>query len=581
MKLEIFTSLMLANSIIIIFAALFFTYYSLRSMKFKKEPLTRQIMVAGILIFLVAGILDHYYLWMHGVRKLGGWLLFIIESFGIIIIAFGSLSTWKKVQKLYNIPLRDLARQISDIRHHLAGISILLLSIPLDIIGSVVEIPYFSGLNVIVYTLLAVGLLILAINARIEYSSMEKIEKPPHDFDPNYLKRGKLSTLREDIALTYAFTYLMNSYLAKITPMLGSQVIQNTLKSWEEEHPLLFQNLQKGNNCEISEADLINNLDRVYNKERLALIKKEFSSLLSYFLELIGKIINYRTANKILSDSYEKLERYYENHPIVGKILRIIPSGYLENKKLALLTKEELEKKVRARTKELEKSNEQLIAEIEERKKVENKLKKSLQEKDILLREIHHRVKNNLQIISSLLNLQSKKIKDRDARAAFQQSCDRIRTMAAIHNQLYRYENLAQIKFSKYVKDLTNYLFRSYSILSDHIKLNLEIDENIFLEIDKAIPCGLIINELVTNALKYAFPDQKEGHIEIEMNMKNDKDVALVISDNGQGLPADFSFDNTDTLGVRLVNRLVDQLDGDFKYYNSNGTQFFITFPNK
>ena len=246
---------------------------------------------------------------------------------------------------------------------------------------------------------------------------------------------------------------------------------------------------------------------------------------------------------------------------------------------MGLLSKEQLEKRVRARTLELRQSNRQLKAEIEERKEAEKKLKKSLQEKDVLLKEIHHRVKNNLQVISSLLNLQSKKIDNPEALAAFSESCDRIRTMASIHNQLYRYENLAEIKFGKYIEELTNYLFRSYSLLGSKIDLDITVDDDIALEVGTAIPCGLIINELVTNSLKYAFPDQEEGQIEVILREQENGNLKLIVSDNGVGLPSDFSPESNSTLGMRLVRRLIGQLDGTFSFDNKNGAKFVINFP--
>ena len=273
------------------------------------------------------------------------------------------------------------------------------------------------------------------------------------------------------------------------------------------------------------------------------------------------------------------MKHQFRNHPVVLKILRMIPGGLLEDKKLGLLTKEELEEEVRERTLELQKSNIKLKDEIEERKRAEKRLKKSLQEKNILLKEIHHRVKNNLQVISSLLNLQARKIEDKDARDAFLESCDRIRTMASIHNQLYRYENLAKINFEKYIKDLTSYLFRSYRMQNREIKMDIQVDKDIYLEIDKAIPCGLIINELLTNALKYAFSEQETGNIKIKMGWKDDSNLELIVMDNGIGLDKDFSLEDTKTLGTRLVKRLVDQLEGEISFDNGNGARFFITFP--
>jgi two-component sensor histidine kinase len=577
--LDFISSLIFVKGLIILIAAVFFAYYSLRSVRFKKGVIGRQIMVLGVAIFLIAAFLDNLYLWNNSIRSFSAWILFFLWSAGIIVIGAGSYITWKNIQKIYDIPLSELTNQISEIQHHLLGILFLLISIPVDLLISLAIRHYFTWLTVVKTGIWALGFLVLAISSRVEYRSIEEGEESVFPFDQQPIKQGKISTLREDIALTYAFTYLVNSFLASITPILGRNVIQSTLKSWEEEHPILFQDFKKPNKCSLQKNNMVKNLDRIYEKDRLSIIMDEFSSFLAYLVDLVGKVTNYRSANRILRDSYEKLEKQYSNHPIVIKILRIIPFGLLEDKKLGLLTKEELEQKVRERTAELQKSNKKLKAEIEERKEAEKKLKKSLQEKEVLLKEIHHRVKNNLQVISSLLNLQSKKIKDKEALEAFSESCDRIRTMASIHNQLYRHENLAEINFGQYIEDLTSYLFRSYKGKSNNIKLDIKVDDEIALDIGTAIPCGLIVNELVTNSLKYAFPETERGRIKIILDREAGGNLKLEVSDNGIGLGDDFSFDNRSTLGSRLVKRLVDQLDGKIEFDSSNGAKFFITFP--
>jgi hypothetical protein len=151
--------------------------------------------------------------------------------------------------------------------------------------------------------------------------------------------------------------------------------------------------------------------------------------------------------------------------------------------------------------------------------------------------------------------------------------------MASIHNQLYRHENLAEINFGQYIEDLTSYLFRSYKGKSNNIKLDIKVDDEIALDIGTAIPCGLIVNELVTNSLKYAFPETERGRIKIILDREAGGNLKLEVSDNGIGLGDDFSFDNRSTLGSRLVKRLVDQLDGKIEFDSSNGAKFFITFP--
>ena len=214
-------------------------------------------------------------------------------------------------------------------------------------------------------------------------------------------------------------------------------------------------------------------------------------------------------------------------------------------------------------------------------KMAENKIKASLEEKGLLLQEIHHRVKNNLQVISSLLSLQSKYVKDKEDLELFRESQSRVRSMAFIHEQLYQSSDFTNIEFGIYVKNLINYLSYSYSIDPFYINFNLDIDY-VSLDINTAIPCGLIINELVTNSLKYAFPadnhskpsDTISNEICIYLHSYKEDKFILVISDNGVGLPESTDFKNSNTLGLLLVNSLVDQLDGSIALDRTNGTRF-------
>ncbi|MGB9937432.1 MAG: sensor histidine kinase [Methanobacterium sp.] len=231
----------------------------------------------------------------------------------------------------------------------------------------------------------------------------------------------------------------------------------------------------------------------------------------------------------------------------------------------------------------------QLIAhDITERKKAEKQIKSSLKEKEVLLKEIHHRVKNNLQIISSLLNLQSASVEDKDAFEVFKESQNRIKSMALIHEKLYQSEDLTRIDFAEYIKSLVFHLFRSYSVDSSTVNPIINVEDVLF-DIDISIPCGLIINEVVSNSLKYAFPKPKltksldelletqKNEIKIDLHLKEEKAV-LILSDNGIGLPDDIDLNNTKTLGLRLVNLLVNQINGKMKVDNINGTEFKIEF---
>jgi len=214
---------------------------------------------------------------------------------------------------------------------------------------------------------------------------------------------------------------------------------------------------------------------------------------------------------------------------------------------------------------------------ITEQKKIDEKLKQSLKEKEVMLREIHHRVKNNLQIISSLLKLQSGYTKDPVASEYLKISQQRVKTMALIHQQLYRSKDLSGIDFKEYLNRLAKNLFTAYGINNNKITLDINA-ENILLSIDKAIPCGLIVNELVSNSLKHAFKKLHKGIIKIEI-IKNDKEYVMTVSDNGNGIPENVYYRNTQSLGMQLVMTLVEQLDGIIKLDKKTGTKFIIAFP--
>ena len=202
-------------------------------------------------------------------------------------------------------------------------------------------------------------------------------------------------------------------------------------------------------------------------------------------------------------------------------------------------------------------------------------LKKTLIEKETLLREIHHRVNNNMQIISSLLSLQSTQVKDERDLGLFIDSQNRVKSMAKVHERLYQSNDLSSIKFAEYGMNLLNDLFSSHRAPSG-IRLRVDI-EDLSFNMETAIPCGLIINELVSNSLKYAFPNG-EGEIYVNLVTYDEDKFLLSVSDNGVGLPEDLDFKNTDSLGFRLTNNLTMQLEGEIELDRSNGTKFTILF---
>jgi len=224
-----------------------------------------------------------------------------------------------------------------------------------------------------------------------------------------------------------------------------------------------------------------------------------------------------------------------------------------------------------------------VIRDISERKQAEQQIQKDLKEKEVLLKEIHHRVKNNLQIISSLLNLQSRYVQDKNILKMFKESQYRVHSMALIHENLYQSSSLAKVDFSHYVRNVIQDLYRSYGVNEDMIELKINMI-NVSLSVNFAVPCGLIINELISNSLKYAFPKpfSKKGRIEVKLYPVGKDDLELVVLDNGIGLPKNFSLEKAKSLGLHLVAILAeDQLGGTLKVINKTGTQYKIRFKQK
>lgn len=213
---------------------------------------------------------------------------------------------------------------------------------------------------------------------------------------------------------------------------------------------------------------------------------------------------------------------------------------------------------------------------ITDRKRAEEQIAASLGEKEILLKEIHHRVKNNLQVVSSLLHLQSSSVENPHVLEVLRESQNRIRSMALIHERLYQSRNLARIDMDDYIRSLAGSLVRSYD--ASGVRLSLKI-ANISLPLDTAIPCGLIINELLTNALKHAFQGSQKGEVEVRVELLRADTVLLTVRDSGTGFPADVDFQKTTTLGMQLVNTLTAQINGTIGLVHDQGTTFSITFP--
>ena len=199
---------------------------------------------------------------------------------------------------------------------------------------------------------------------------------------------------------------------------------------------------------------------------------------------------------------------------------------------------------------------------ITERKEIDRAIRSALKEKEVLLQEVHHRVKNNLQVISSMLNLQKSFVKDPETLNLLEESTNRIATMSFIHESLYRNTDFANISFAEYLQRLSANLIQSYSRSGCEVVLQTVFDE-VYLSLEQAIPCGLITNELVSNSLKYAFPDRAQGTITLRIQHVEGGAVELEVSDDGVGLPPGMDFAKNDSLGVYLVQALTEQIDGE------------------
>jgi len=280
-----------------------------------------------------------------------------------------------------------------------------------------------------------------------------------------------------------------------------------------------------------------------------------------------------------ISDNQDIVQISYKAKDEIGSLSRSIEAMYAhikEQRKQLEQNQENLEHVVTEQTSELIKTNRELEEEIDSRDIIEKNLQHALEENKVLLREIHHRVKNNLNVVASLLSLQSQEIKTvEDAKSAFQKSHDRIHSMALVHGELYKSSDYSHIDMKPYISRLLENLEYQYG-KTDTIDLELKI-EDIRLNINQAVPCGIIINELATNALKHAFPNGRKGRIEVGLLQQNES-YQMYVKDDGVGLPGSFHIGNTDTLGYQLVVLLVKQIGGTLSVSKETGTSFVVDF---
>jgi two-component sensor histidine kinase/DNA-binding NarL/FixJ family response regulator len=239
-------------------------------------------------------------------------------------------------------------------------------------------------------------------------------------------------------------------------------------------------------------------------------------------------------------------------------------------KEILKLYNERLVHKLEAKMLSLEK-------EIAERKRAEEALRASLAEKEALLREIHHRVKNNMQVISSLFSLQAEKTRNRECLGILREGQARIRSMSLVHEKLYRSRDFSKIDLADYIQSLVVQLLRAYLVDPKQVRLETNLEE-VLLDINSAVPCGMILNELISNALKHAFPKGRTGVIKIGLKQGTGGTIELRVADDGVGFPEELDFRKPESFGLQLVNLLADQLDATFELDRGNGTAFAVSF---
>ena len=219
----------------------------------------------------------------------------------------------------------------------------------------------------------------------------------------------------------------------------------------------------------------------------------------------------------------------------------------------------------------------QEYGQVAERERVEETFKASLRQQEMLLREVHHRIKNNLQIISSLLDIQASSVEDPHIAEMFLDVQNRVIAMALIHETLYQSGDLRMVNFGVYVRNLTEQIFRSSNVPPHRIALQIHVDE-VMLDTKQAVPCGLILNELLSNCLKHAFPDERGGEIHIELRSDAAPQVTMIVRDTGIGIPSGMDSHHPQTLGLQLVHSLTEQLGGALETKSNGGTTFTLTF---
>ena len=332
--------------------------------------------------------------------------------------------------------------------------------------------------------------------------------------------------------------------------------IEKALKQSESHYKSIFENT--------GTATLI-----IEDDNTISMVNSEFEMLSGFKKEEIEGKMSW--TQFIAKDDLERMKTYH-------KLRRTEPDVVPRNYEFKFIDRKKNMKNIFLTVSIIPDTKKSLVSlmDITTRKESEKKLKSSLKEKEMLLREIHHRVKNNLQIISSLLSLQSRYVKDENDLEIFKESQNRVKSISYIHEYLYQSRKMSKINVLDYIRRVTTDLIYAYNLDPERVHIRIEI-EKIDLNIETATPLGLIVTELVSNSIKHAFPHNQKGEIIVSLSCDNDE-FLLTVSDNGVGIPEDFDIEKTETLGLKLVNTLVKQIDGVVELDKTKGTNFKIKF---
>ena len=417
--------------------------------------------------------------------------------------------------------------------------------------------PINFVLFLLILTMVIIGIILIYHVFEAVSMTAEFLKKTTED------NKNLSLNLHQDVVELNEITSSANSLIVRLEKTTESlnQTIEELHES-DEKFRNILENIEDG----YYEVDLTGNF---------TLVNASMSQLLGYSREELKGMNNRQYMDK------ENLKRAFLTFSEVYKTG--IPKVNLEGE---LIRKDGKKVFVEASVSLIKNSFEQstgfrgIVHNITERKLAEKQLHASLREKELLIGEVHHRVKNNLQVISGLLDLQAASSGNPELMEMFHESQSRIRSMALIHEKLYDSKNFARIDLAGYVRGLSQELFQTYKISPGEIDLIIQTGGDVYVDINKAIPCGLILNELISNALKHAFSGDGAGAITVIIRKYDNKEIEIVVGDNGLGLPDDVDIRQPRSMGLHLVNGLVkNQLDGQIEVRRDNGTEFRIIFP--